>query len=414
MKLHLKALHSLELKRTISMKIQYEVTNMKKVLMTLLILCLLLSSIGFAETTPITPTATETVAVPVVYTLESATAALLKDNLDVKLAKLSIEAAELGLDEAKKTGKRYRNIKEEGGYSNFYAELFGSAAGKYLLNGVPEKAAELQLMIANKTQAMTEEGLRMGLKESFYSILNAENALKIKEQSAERLKELYTTSTKKYELGLISKNALATTKVDYEAGLSAVDTAKRELAIKKMSFNQTMNLPLETPFSLQGTLVYTPLAPVNLKEKVAYGLENRMDVIAKSQAKTIAEITYDVDESLYTPNTYLYKNSLIARDKAVLEHTKILLSAELAIIKAHNDMISAEKAYLDLLKSLELVRDGYNVAKTMYSVGMNTQSDVTSALIQLNNMESNVSQALLGVKLAEMAFEASYKMGLAQ
>lgn len=387
---------------------------MKKALQLLLILTTLLSTIAFADTTPTTPAPTVTTPETVVYTLDSATAALLKDNLDIKLAQLSVEAAELGLEEASRAGKRYRNIKDNGGYSEFYGELFGSAAGKYLLKGVPEKAAELQLIVAKKSLAMTEEGLRMGLKESFYSILNAENNLKIKEQSAERLKELYTTSTKKYELGLISKNALATTKVDYEAGISAVDNAKRDLAIKKMSFNQTMNLPLNTPFSLQGTLAYTPLPTVNLKEKIAFGLDNRMDVLTKNHAKLIAETTFAVDEIMYPNNTYLYKNSLIAKDKAVLDYNKTLLSAELAIIKAHNDRVSAEKVYLDLLKSLELVRDGYNVAKTMYSVGMNTQSDVTSALIQLNTMESNVSQALLGVKLAEMAFEASYSMGLTQ
>lgn len=376
---------------------------MKKRLSVLLLTTLLISSIGFADVLPTAATTT--------YTLETALAALLKDNLDLKLAVLGVELAKVELDETTRANNRIRDIKDDGGYGSAYSELFGSAAGQYILKGVPDKGDTLALQMAEKGVALATFSLEMGLKDSYYSILSATETLRIKEQSALRLKELYDTSAKKFQLGLISKNALNTAKVDYDASLTAVETAKAGLSYEKMQFNQTMNLPLQTPVTVAGKLTYTASQPIDLNAKVAQALTSRMDVLTAKQSLEIAQLMFDVDKSFYGMNTAAYKKSYIALEKAKQNYSKSLTTAELAVRKAYDDMKAAERGYLDLKKSVELVKEGYEIAKTMYSVGLNTQTDVSQALIQYNTLENSLNGALLGYKLTEMLFESSYTFG---
>jgi hypothetical protein len=373
-----------------------------------MIVALLVPAFVYAEVLPTTgevaPTQVSTpVVLPMTYTLESATAALMKDNVSIKLAQLAIDAAVINTTSAGRTADKLKLLEEYG---------ISSANTMYAEKGVLDKAAELELMVAEKTKVATEVGLKISLQESFYGILSAQENLKIKERSAARMLELYNTSVKKFQLGLVSKNALNSTKVDYDASLSAVITAKRDLDYKKMVFNQTMNLPLQTPFELSGALVFTPIADVKLEEKIAYGKANRLDVLAAKEGKDIKNITFAVDQLYYSPITFLYRTSSINSQKADYQYEQALVTAELSVRKAYNDLKAAEQGYLDLQKSVALVKEGYEIAKSMYAVGMNTQVDVTQALIQYNTMENNLNSALLGYKLAEMAFEASYMIGL--
>lgn len=370
---------------------------MNKFYVMALTLILVFTQFSFAEEVALVP--------PTIYTLEEAVQTLMRDNLSLKLAALDIEAAKINYSEMASASAKLRRADDYG---------IASAEILYATKGVFEKSAELNLMVKEKTLIATETGLKIGLKQSFYSILSAQEQLKIKEASTARLKELYDVSAKKYELGLLSKNALSIAKADYEASITAVETAKRELVYNKMQFNQTMNLPLGTPFELQGIMTYTPMPAIDLSAKIAASFENRLDVMAALEAKEIAEATFGVDKVFYGSNTYAYKKSYIANEKAKLDYSKALGSAELGVRKAYDNLVTADKAYLDLKTAVAIAKDGYEIAKTMYSVGMNTQTDVSQALIQYNTAENGLNAALLGLKLAEMQFEASYSIGLNQ
>ena len=248
------------------------------------------SVLGFADN--------ETQTEQTVMTIDDAVAYTIENNRDIEIADFNIEKEALNKKESDKAFKNAENSK-----STAYSVI----SGKLIKKGYYKLLANLSYDLALKQRDAVELGATIETKSGFYTIINKLKDVETRTLNLERAQKVYDISTRKLEMGLGTKQELLLADANLETAKLDLESAKDDLVFERMTFNKTLGLPLEEEIVLSGAIEFSVYPEVNLEEKEAEALENRIDVIAADQAYEAAKLKEEIYGYFYTPNVYDFK-----------------------------------------------------------------------------------------------------------
>jgi outer membrane protein TolC len=274
--------------------------------------------------------------------------------------------------------------------------------------------------------------------ENYYSVLRAENLLKVGEHNLTTTQEQYNVSQAFFEEGLVPKADL----LKAEAQLSNVQLglirAKNNVELTKAALNDTMSLSLETEIEVIDTLKYTEF-PADLNYTIETAYKNRKEIrklellieaaekqieIAKSEKRP--SVYFNFDYIAFSSNFFTPSNSITAtlgasfpifdrglskykveEAEAGVEQSRIALSQVKQSIT-----LQVKQAYLNLQQSKESVekikvnvdaaRENYEVARLRYKEGIAPFIEVSDAQFSLTESEINNVHVLYDYYLAKI------------
>lgn len=367
---------------------------MKKKLSVILAACLLMVSL----TTP--SFAEDKEAAEKSFSLQQATDYALANNPMIGISQTGIDKAKVSLREAVSAF----NKMEDSDLVSFEATQ--------VKRGYFKRLAQMGVTIAEKSQLQTKEMIKFSVENSYFNLLNAKENLDIQNSIVNASKENYDIVNNKYKLGLASEVELVAAEASYSQSQLDQKSANSALEYAKMSFNKTLGLPLDTKVNLTDTLKAEAPPEINLEEKVASALQNRMEIISASEQYEVDKLNLEVTSTWYPENTYKYQSAKYAMENSSYALENSRQTVELSVRKAYMDMMDAYNALGTLDSTIAQLEKVYDVTKLKYDTGMATNNEVVDALNKTKEIKLKKSQALLGFNLAKKQFEASYGIGI--
>lgn len=147
------------------------------------------------------------------------------------------------------------------------------------VTGKAAKAASLNVQVAEANRAAVRNDLRQAVKRAFFSVLQAQESLKVTEEGVQRAVERLANAKKELEAGSRARvdvvrleTALAQAEADRIASLNG-------LSLARSAFNNALGRPIETEFELKPQPLWKPTDMTDA-ELTAIAGEQRPDLKA--------------------------------------------------------------------------------------------------------------------------------------
>jgi outer membrane protein len=274
---------------------------------------------------------------------------------------------------------------------------------------------------------------------AFYSCLVTKEVIAVQEEALAQAQENLNVVSKKYDVGMASGFDKMRAQVDVANLQPSVITAKNNYQYALTYLRTILGLDRDTEIEVSGEFVYTEddLHGYTLPELQEMALKSRPEMLGLREQKTISQKGIVIARSQFLPKLYFstdysflaMRNDLkFSQDdfsegftsglslqiplfhgfrsakqyqKAKLDY-KITLDAE----KQTSDLITGEvevtynkfnesrEKYLSAKESVQLAEEALRLANLMYDEGTNTQLDVLSSQLALNQARMNYVNSL--------------------
>jgi len=349
--------------------------------------------------------------------LEKAIDYALKHSRDMKIQDLEMKKAQLQYDQGRHEAREFEEQIEE--YENLPDEIKSQMRGEVipiierelLELGVLDRQAKLTRQIAIWNKEIKENEIKYNVEKAYFDLLQSEKELEIARESLELANRQYEQSQKMYELGTISHQQLLSAEFAVFQAQSALDMAVVGYELEKMSFNNTLGLPLSQKIKLTDKIEYKNHEEINLEEAIETAFENSALIKVSKENYELSELTFKAVRAKHvTPNQFKYREQEIAVEQAAKSLDNAKNGVEMQVRTAYYSLITAEKQIKTYERAVENAERAYELAEISYSLGQNTLNDVTKARIDLMDAKKNLSKQVHAYNLALLDFK--YAIGL--
>jgi outer membrane protein TolC len=376
-------------------------------------------------------------------TLERALEMALVNSKQVKIAESDIVIANEGLRQAHRTDSIglslthkssftsvYATDAEQRSYSNEITAAYPVYTGGRIESGI--RAAGIELEIKKTSLPKIIQDVRLSVTVGLYSILRAEDMVKLHEEALERLRAHSDNVLIQYENGRVSKADLLRSEVEASNQEQALTSASNTLETAVKQLNSALGVPLETELIIGETMSYKKFGR-SLEECVEYALENRPDLksalleiewakagVSVAKGEKAPQATLSVTQNLKSDANWPgykqdYFNVTMEIDYKILDSGVV----DSKIASAKETALKAATAYEQIKEALELevtscflgiqeagqriseseaaigkAREAYEIALARYGEGVGTNIDVMDSQVALTQANSNYTQAL--------------------
>jgi TolC family type I secretion outer membrane protein len=333
-----------------------------------------------------------------------------------------------------------------GVYGDTFANTVGLSLPLYTGGKVEGEVdqAKYNYKIADLAVNQSKAQLRQSATNSFYSALQASNAVKVDQENVDDLTAHFQTVKAQYEIGTVAKT-------DYLSADVALANAKQTLiqdqnayAVAISSLDSVIGIPLNSQVSLKGEFKYDPYQ-MSLDQCIDYALKHsptyltsQVDVdVAKSGVKVanssnlptltlsgnegwqdlnfpgtkynnwsaMLTLSFNVfDSGLTKANVKQAQYSVDSATQGVQQsHDSVVL----AVQQAYESMKNAEKQITTSGVTVNEAKENFHINEVRYSSGVGTNLDVLDAQLSLTNAENNYNQALYNYNNAIANLEAA-------
>jgi len=335
------------------------------------------------------------------FTIEEAIDYALEHSNSVKLSEIAVDKAKVSYREADSAYDKVKNLPSADSLETYK-----------LKEGYYKDLAKMGVTLAEKGVVQTRELTRMTIEQMFYETLHAEEEKSIQEEVLKAAERDLEIVQKKFDSGMASELEVMSAEAGVADAQQKYNAAVRDAEYSMMNLNKYLGLPVKTQLKLNNKLELASLPEVDIEEKVAEAIENRLEVISAVEQYDMDKMNFDLISVWYTPNTYKYQAA-----KYSMENSNYLLvsaqqDVEISVRKAYNDMLNAYEMLDVMKKQVQLAEKSYKVARIKYEVGMSTANEMRKALNAYNEAKLGESQLVLSCNLAKINFEASYGIGI--
>lgn len=267
------------------------------------------------------------------------------------------------------------------------------------------RQAEMGEKIARKGLDVTRDGIRVAIQQTYFSAAMAGQLLAARQEAvtlAERQLGLaragYRTGTRAKTDVLAAETHLATARAD-------LSTARTGLATALMDLNRAAGLPLTAALTLTSTLVEKAPAPVDIEEAVAAALAHSAGILAAAEQAAVAARDRELTGRYYTPNTYVYRQANLEAKKAATTLAAARVDGELAVRKAHLEMLDSYERIGQHRTALALSEEANRLADLRYRAGVATSSEGLDAQVRLSGARVSLTGAVFTYNMARLRFE---------
>jgi len=350
--------------------------------------------------------------------LEKAIDYALKHSRDMKIQDLEMKKAQLQYDQGRHEAREFEEQIEE--YENLPDEIKSQMRGEVipiierelLELGVLDRQAKLTRQIAIWNKEIKENEIKYNVEKAYFDLLQSEKELEIARESLELANRQYEQSQKMYELGTISHQQLLSAEFAVFQAQSALDMAVVGYELEKMSFNNTLGLPLSQKIKLTDKIEYKNHEEINLEEAIETAFENSALIKVSKENYELSELTFKAVRAKHvTPNQFKYREQEIAVEQAAKSLDNAKNGVEMQVRTAYYSLITAEKQIKTYERAVENAERAYELAELSYSLGQNTLNDVTKARIDLMDAKKNLSKQVHAYNLALLDFKYAISLG---
>ncbi len=298
------------------------------------------------------------------------------------------------------------SITSEMGITNNYLELLLNKNNYYV------KMAELRTNELNKGREKLLIGIEIGTKSLYYNVLVAEKSVEINQAKLNKASEQLRVVNLKFKNGSATKAEVLSAEMAIQQAKTDLDSALDDLNITKLDFLNKLELPFDTDLVLTDTeLSYVPTNKVNLDEKIEKAKQDRLEILTAENDLEIQKIETHAYTAYYTSNLRQNKWAKEKLKDAELNVPQVYKDVELDVRKSYLNLVKAERALVNMDKTVELSKEAARINKLLFDNGMATSLDVLNADTNLAQAEIGRYQLLTAYNINKLMFDNSSLIG---
>jgi len=285
---------------------------------------------------------------------------------------------------------------------------------------------------AEDVEIQKQETVRL-VKEAYYGLALSNRLVQVRQAQLDRALVNLRSAKGFFEVGTQPKSAVTRAEVDVANGQLDIIRAVNDVNIFRLTINQLMGIPINTPTVIQDNLTYehVDFEPKNLlNEAFARRPEYRQIKARYEQAdftvtqqfrnffpNVVAQGTYgaartDMNEtysyglqlnwSIFDGGgkVALYKQAQAQRDAAQARVRDTELTIWQEVERAYVTVQQAEEAIGAAQKAVESADENFRLSQGRFDAGVANIIELTDAQLALTTAESNVAQALAAYRIA--------------
>lgn len=323
------------------------------------------------------------------------------------------------MQEARKDGKSAKdqaellmamplNVISESGIdiTSNYVETLLAKNGYYITY------ADTQMEQLKKNKELLTVGIEISTKSLYYSVLAAEKTIEINEAKLNSANEQLRVFNLKFNNGSATKAEVLNGEMSVQQSQTSLDSAVDDLKMAKLNLLNALDLPFDTEITLTNKdLTYIPTVDINLDEVVEKAKAERPEIITAQNNLELQKIETHVYTAYYTSNLRQHKAAVEELKDAELNVPQAYKDVELDVRKSYLNLVKAERALVNMDKTVELAKEAARINKLLYQNGMAASLDVIQADTSLAQAEIGRYQLLVAYNMSKLMFDNSNLIG---
>lgn len=347
------------------------------------------------------------------FNLKDAIDYAMENSRDIKIQKLELERAKSQHTEfSDYISKGDDEYKEEYYYALSLPPTHkNNTINKALKdNGAKKKNVDLALNIAKWNIELMENKIRYDVEKAYYNLLQKKEELDISNEGLKLVMEQYTQSEKMFELGTISQQQLLGAELGLYQAQSLYDSVLIEYELEKMSFNNTLGLPLMQEVELVGKIEFIVYEYIDFESDIKKAHENNALLKVASESKEIARLGLRAVENSSHNSGVFHREAVVELERADNNLQSMKDTVEISVRSSGMLLLNTGKQIKNYTTAVKKAQKNYELAKLSFELGKNTPNEVDKARIELMNAKRNLSKQIHAYKLALLDY--NYRIGL--
>ncbi|EOD01774.1 TolC family protein [Caldisalinibacter kiritimatiensis] len=336
----------------------------------------------------------------------------LEHNKDLTIQDLNIKKAEVSYENNIRIVKNYNRNKDL--IDSLPTPADELVQQKLLELGATERSLDLSLNIAKWNKQIKENEIKYNVEKAYYDLLLAEEQMEIAKESLELAQDQYEKGKTMYEVGTISSQQLLEMELAVSQAQSGYDAAEMGYEMQKMSFNNTLGLPLDQKVVLTDEIEYKEHEEINLEKSIKEALENNGSLKVAKENYELAQLTLEATKARYPEITYKYREQEILVEQAAKSLDMAKNGVEMGVRSAYLQLITAEKQIKTYEKTVEKAQRALELAEISFELGQSTSTEVSQARLQLMDAKNNLAKQIHAYNMALLDFHYSTGLGKTQ
>jgi hypothetical protein len=191
-----------------------------------------------------------------------------------------------------------------------------------------------------------------------------------------------------------------------------LDSAMDDYNIAELNLLNKLQLPFDTKLTLTDKeFTYVPTEEINLTEAIEQAKAERPEILTAENNLELQKIETHAYTAYYTSNLRQHKAAKEKLKDAELNVPQAYKDIELDVRKSYLNLIKAERALINMEKTLELAKEAARINQLLYDNGMATNLDVLEANAGLAQAEIGRYQLLVAYNISKLMFDKSNIFG---
>jgi len=274
------------------------------------------------------------------------------------------------------------------------------------------KFADSQQAQLEKNREMLLAGIEIETKSLYYNVLVAEQTIVINKLNLSKAEEQLRVANLKFNNGSATKAEVLNAEMAVQKAKTELDSAVDDYSIAKLNLLNKLELPFDTEFILTDTnLTYVPTEEINLVEAIEKAKAERPEIMKAENNLELQKIETHAYTAYYTSNLRQHKAAKEKLKDAELNVPQAYKDVELDVRKSYLNLIKAERALINMEKTLELAKEAARINQLLYDNGMATMLNVLEANTGMYQAEIGYYQLLAAYNINKLMFDNSHLIG---
>lgn len=279
-------------------------------------------------------------------------------------------------------------------------------------NNFYSKTAELRTKELNKGREQLIKGIEIETKSLYYNVLIAEKAIEINESKLSKANEQLRVVNLKFSNGSATKAEVLNAEMAVQQAKTDLDSAADDLDVDKLDLLNKLDLPFNQDIVLTDTeLTYVPTEKLDLNAAIEKAKSERPEILTAENDLELQKIETHAYKAYYTSNLWQHKVAVKKLEAAELDVPQAYKDVELDVRKSYLNLVKAERALVNMNKTVELAKESARINRLLYENGMSTSLDVLEADTNLAQAEIGHYQLLAAYNISKLMFDNSNLMG---
>lgn len=279
-------------------------------------------------------------------------------------------------------------------------------------NGYYITYADAQQAQLEKNREMLLAGIEIETTSLYYNVLLAEQSIVINEVNLNKAEEQLRVENLKFNNGSATKAEVLSAEMAVQKAKTDLDSAEDGYKIAVLNLLNKLELDFDTKLILTDTdLTYVSTEEINLTEAIEKAKAERPEILIAENNLELQKIETHANIAYYTSNLRQYKAAKEKLKDEEINADQSYKNVELDVRTSYLNLIKAERALVNMEKTLELAEEAARINQLLYDNGMATNLDVLEANTGLAQAEIGRYQLLAAYNLSKLIFNNSKLIG---